>query len=89
MITLQYIQPGQPNQNGFTEQFNRTFRHEVLDAYAFDSLEQVQEISAEWLQSYKEERHQVTLDGIHPSTQSLLTSQGSVFTGTTTCSNCP
>ena len=47
MITLQNIQPGQPNQNGFTEQFNRTFRHEVLDAYVFDSLEQVQEISAE------------------------------------------
>jgi len=43
VITLQNIQPGQPNQNGFTEQFNRTFSHEVLDAYVFDSLEQVQE----------------------------------------------
>src|SRR5439155_23802662 len=44
-IAIGYIQPGKPDQNGFIERFNRTFREEVLDAYLFDSLEQVQEIS--------------------------------------------
>ncbi len=63
-IALRYIQPGQPNQNAFVERFNRTFRHEVLDAYVFESLDQVREISAEWMREYNEERPHDTLDGM-------------------------
>lgn len=66
-IALRYIQPGKPSQNAFVERFNRTFRHEVLDAYVFDSLEQVREISAQWMQAYNEERPHDTLDGITPT----------------------
>jgi putative transposase len=66
-IALRYIQPGKPNQNAFVERFNRTFRYEVLDAYVFDSLEQVREISAQWILEYNEERPHDTLDGIPPA----------------------
>ena len=50
-IALHYIHPGKPNQNAVVERCNRTFRHEVLDAYVFESLDQVREISAEWIGS--------------------------------------
>jgi putative transposase len=67
-ITLRYIQPGQPNQNAFVERFNRTFRHEVLDAYVFESLDQVREISAEWMREYNEERPHDALAPVPPAT---------------------
>lgn len=66
-IALRYIQAGKPNQNAFVERFHRTFRHAVLDAYVFESLDQVREISAAWRREYNEERPHDTLDGMPPS----------------------
>ena len=49
-ITLHYIQSGRPNQNAYIERFNRTCRHEVLDAYVFESLDQMCEITRQRIQ---------------------------------------
>ena len=67
-IELRYIQPGKPEQHAFIERFHRTYRVEVLDAYVFEALAQVSEISAAWLQSYNEERPHDALAGLPPAT---------------------
>lgn len=38
---------GELNQNAYMERFNRTFRHEVLDALVFISLAEVKVVSEE------------------------------------------
>ena len=43
-IELKFIQKGKPSQNGYIERFNRTFREDVLDRFAFDSSEQASDI---------------------------------------------
>jgi len=40
-LTIEYIQPGKPMQNGYIERLNRTFRKGVLDAYQFETPEEL------------------------------------------------
>ena len=64
-IELQFIQPDKP-QHAFIERFNRTYRHEVLNAYLFENLREVREITEIWITIYKEERLHRSLDRIPP-----------------------
>ncbi len=50
----------------FIERFNRTFREEVLDAYLFDTLAQVQEITDAWLATYNTKRPHDSLGQVPP-----------------------
>ena len=66
-VELVYIQPGKPNQNAYIERFNRTFRHEVLNAHLFSSLQQVCDIAWEWMIDYNEQRPHDALNGMTPA----------------------
>jgi putative transposase len=55
-IKLTFIQKGKPQQNGYIERFNRTYREEILDNYAFDNLHQARIMTEAWIWVYNNER---------------------------------
>lgn len=61
-VELAPIDPGKPTQNGYVERFNRTFREEVLDVYAFGDLDEVRDESTRWLYQYNHDRPHLALD---------------------------
>lgn len=60
------IEPGQPQQNSFIERFNRSFREDILDMYAFRNLQQVRDLAGDWLVEYNYDRGHGALGGESP-----------------------
>ena len=65
-ITLDFIQPGNPQQNAYVERYNRTVRYDWLAQYIFKSIDQVQKHATQWLWTYNNERPNMAIGGITP-----------------------
>jgi putative transposase len=65
-VRLDFIQPGCPAQNAYIERCNRTYREEVLDMYLFNTLEQVRQLTEQWLYVYNAQRPHEALNGLAP-----------------------
>jgi putative transposase len=65
-VTLEFIKPGRPMQNGFVERVNRIYRTEVLDMFVFKHLREVEEITENWIKQYNEERPHESLGNLTP-----------------------
>ena len=73
-VTLDFIDPGKPMQNGYLESFNGKFRDECLNAHWFRSLADARRIIEDWRVSYNTERPHSALCGRTP-TQCALDEQ--------------
>lgn len=65
-IRLEFIQPGNPQQNAYIERFNRTVRYDWLTHFLWESIEQVQDAATNWLWTYNHERPNTAIGGVTP-----------------------
>lgn len=61
-ISLTYIQPGKPMQNGYVERCNGSIRRELLNANVFYTLKEVREKIEEWMIDYNNHRPHESLN---------------------------
>jgi putative transposase len=65
-VTIQHIQPGQPQQNFYIERYNRTVRHEWLDQYITQTIEEAQDFATQWLWTYNNDLRNMGIGGFTP-----------------------
>jgi putative transposase len=74
-VTLDFIEPGKPSQNGHLESFNGKFRDECLNVHWFASLAYARNLIQAWKEDYNQARPHSALNGQtpHEFVQSLAT----------------
>ena len=77
-ISLHYTQPGKPMQNGYIERFNGSYRREILDAYLFFDLEEVRQLTEQWMEEYNTRRPHEALGNLTPSEWTLKNRSGNM-----------
>ena len=77
-INLHYTQPGKPMQNGYIERFNGSYRREILDAYLFFDLEEVRQLTEQWMEEYNTRRPHEALGNLTPSEWPLKSRRGNM-----------
>lgn len=65
-VEWHYIEPGKPQQNGFTESLNGKIRDEFLNEHWFSNLAEAQKLAAEWLHDYNHVRPHSSLNYLTP-----------------------
>jgi putative transposase len=65
-VTLTFIQPGKPMQNGFIESFNGKFRDECLDQHLFTAFDDAMTIIADYRHHYNTARPHSSLNNLTP-----------------------
>lgn len=66
-IIIKHIQPGKPQQNAYVERYNRTVRHEWLDQYIIETIEEAKDFATKWLWTYNNDRPNMGIGGITPA----------------------
>lgn len=51
-IEIKYTQPGKLKENGYIERINRFITEDILDAYYFNDIYQLQKISDKWREDH-------------------------------------
>jgi putative transposase len=65
-IDWHYIQPGKPQQNGYTESLNDKIRDECLNEHWFGSITEARTIVEDWRQDYNHVRPHSALNYLTP-----------------------
>lgn len=65
-ITLRFIQPGKPTQNGIIERLNGTLRTECLNLHWFNSLDEINDLLGKWFKTYNFDRPHSSLNYLTP-----------------------
>lgn len=65
-IRVEYIQPGNPQQNAYIERFNRTVRYSLLAPCLFRDIDEIEQHATEWLWFYNHDRPHTANQGKPP-----------------------
>lgn len=65
-VSLEFIRPGKPTENGFIESFNGRLRDECLNTNLFFGLRDARLKLSQWLDDYNTVRPRLSLDNLTP-----------------------